>query len=612
MKKTIQNHFQDNYRTFYEKYLPDVKKSGGDEYKARCPFPNHEDRNASFNFSNKTGQYYCHGCNKKGDAIHFYAKVNNLDTKRDFGKILKGIASDFGIPWKEQKAHIDKTYNYTDAEGLLLYQVVRMEPKDFRQRHPGNNGNWIWNLKGIDRVLYQLPKVLTAKEVLIVEGEKDVDNLMKLGLTATTCPMGAKKWHPEYNEALKGKDIVLIPDNDLEGKEHMAQVGESLNGLVNSLKLIELSDLPSKGDVSDFIGKFDDKAEAAEKLSIMIDGAGPYEPPKKATIEDVILQAKDFTALEIPAKKKLLNPWLTEQSITLISGWRGTGKTWLALAILDAVSKGVSFGPWEPEASVPCLYLDGEMPTQDIMERVEELGIDSVFIYSDAYANSLGLSKANLLSETWRTSMKRILTTRGIKLWVIDNLASLAGGIDENVKKDWDPINAWLLDLRFAGIATIMLHHTNKEGGQRGTSAREDNLDNSIILKRPFDYTPEDGCKFIMHFAKARVKTQDLLSITDTQFQLREDESGQLIWTCGNIKTETKKEVLRLTDEGAKGSEIASIVGVTKQYVSKIQIQAKKDSLLTEKGKLSQAGFLFINDPDLVDNVVDREKVSTS
>jgi len=603
LKKTIQNHFQGNYQAFYEKYLPDVKKIGGEEYKATCPF--HEDKEPSFNFSNQTGQYFCHGCGKKGDAIHFYAKINDLKTKQDFGKILKGIANDFGIPYEEQKAHIEKTYDYADAEGRLLYQTVRMNPKDFRQRRPGNNGNWTWNFKGIDPVLYQLPALRAASEVIICEGEKDVDNLMDLGLTATTCPMGAKKWRPEYNEYLKDKDIVLIPDNDLEGKEHMAQVAISLDGQAKSLKLIELPDLPSKGDVSDFIAKFDDKEEAAEKLSIMIEGAGPYEAPKKATIEDAILQAKDFTALNIPPKKKLLDPWLTEQSITLISGWRGTGKTWLALSILDAVSKGLSFGPWEAETSTPCLFLDGEMPTQDIIERAKDLNINLINIYSDAYANSLGLSKANLLSEKWRTDMKRILTTRGIKLWVIDNLASLASGIDENVKKDWDPINAWLLELRFAGIATIMLHHTNKGGGQRGTSAREDNLDNSIILKRPFDYTPEDGCKFIMHFSKARVRTQDLSLIPDMQFQLREDEAGQLVWTWGSIKAEAKREVLRLTDEGAKGSDIASTIGITKQYVSKIQIQAKKDSLLTSTGKLSQSGFSFVNDPNLVDSVVD-------
>lgn len=593
MRETIQNYFQGNYHAFYSKYLSNVKRIGGDEHQAICPF--HEDTKPSFNFNNKTGQYYCHGCNKKGNAIHFYAKVNDLDTKRDFKKILKGIANDFGIPWEETKHRLANTYDYVDVEGNLIFQVCRMDPKDFRQRRPGNNGNWIWNLKGIDPVLYNLPQVTKASEVFIVEGEKDADTLIDLGLIATTCPMGAKKWRDDYNEPLKGKDIVLIPDNDLDGKEHMAQVATSLNGQAKSLRLIELPGLPSKGDVSDFVTGFDDKADAAERLSILVENAGPYTPPKKATIEDVILKAGDFINLDIPPKKTLLNPWLTEQSITLMSGWRGTGKTWLALSILDAVSKGEPFGPWKPGESVPCLFLDGEMPPQDIMERTGELGVNSVYIYSDAYANSLGLQRANLLSETWRNSMKRFLTIRSIKLWVIDNLASIAGGIDENIKKDWDPINSWLLELRFAGIATIMLHHTNKEGGQRGTSAREDNLDNSLILKRPYDYSPEDGCKFILHFTKARVRTQDLKLIPDFEFYLTQDEAGKLIWTWGNVKGQVKKEILRLTDEGVKGSDIASSVGVSKPYISRIQKEARSDGLLTSKNKLSQTGFSFIS-----------------
>jgi hypothetical protein len=97
-------------------------------------------------------------------------------------------------------------------------------------------------------------------------------------------------------------------------------------------------------------------------------------------------------------------------------------------------------------------------------------------------------------------------------------LASVAGGLDENSRKDWDPVNQWLLELRFAGITTIMLHHTGKGGAQRGTSAREDNLDCSIILKSPPDYSPEDGARFICHFSKARVRSADLVKIQDTQF----------------------------------------------------------------------------------------------
>lgn len=251
MKDEILSYFKGNYKEFYSKYLPEIKKIGSEEYRARCPFGDHPDNNPSLSINDESGKFYCHGCGRKGHIFHFYAKINGLDTKHDFPKILRGIISDFNLPFEEIKPRIVKTYDYTDANGQLLFQVVRYQPKNFKQRQPDGKGSWIWNLKGLQPVLYKLPDVLRANEVLIVEGEKDADALAELGLIATTCPMGAKKWRPEYNEALRGKDVVLIPDNDLEGKEHMTQVGISLNGSVNSLKWLELPNLPSKGDVSD-------------------------------------------------------------------------------------------------------------------------------------------------------------------------------------------------------------------------------------------------------------------------------------------------------------------------------------------------------------------------
>jgi len=592
MSNVIKDHFRGNYEAFYTKYLPGVKKIGGDEYKAPCPF--HDDHEPSFNFNNQTGQYYCHGCGKKGDVIHFYAKINSQDTRRDFSEILKGIASDFNIPLETKKRRMVATYDYVDAGGQQLFQVCRFEPKDFSQRHKDGE-KWVWNLKGIERVLYRLPEVLKAQEVIIVEGERDADNLAAIDVTATTCPMGAKKWRPEYNDSLRGKDIVLIPDNDNEGKEHMALVGASLNGTTASLKLLELPGLPSKGDVSDWIETFTDKTEAAEKLSVMIENAKPYDPPKKATLEDAVLESTDFTALDLPEKRIFLNPWLTEQSITLIWGWRGTGKTWLALAILHAITTRQPFGPWQAENAVPCLFLDGEMPVQDVHDRLNDIGYvanpeNPLFIYCDSYANQLGLPRAHLASETWRTAMKRILITRKVKVWVADNLASLAGGLDENSKKDWDPVNQWLLELRFAGISSILLHHTNKEGGQRGTSAREDNIDISIGLKQPHDYTPEDGCRFILHFSKARARHGNLPLLTDYEFKLQLNAFDRLVWTHGSVKKERKQEVLKLLDEGTDAKSICELLDITKGYVSRIKNKAIKDGALDANLKLTDLG----------------------
>ena len=88
-------------------------------------------------------------------------------------------------------------YNYTDENGNLLYQVVRYEPKTFKQRQV-KGSDWQWDLQGITRVLYNLPQVLMAKTVCVTEGEKDANNLSILGFTATTNAGGAQAWLPAY------------------------------------------------------------------------------------------------------------------------------------------------------------------------------------------------------------------------------------------------------------------------------------------------------------------------------------------------------------------------------------------------------------------------------
>jgi hypothetical protein len=153
--------------------------------------------------------------------------------------------------------NIVATYDYDDEEGHLQYQVVRLVPKDFRQRRPDGKGGWIWNLKGVRRVLYRLPEVVKAvkegRRVHVVEGEKDADNLAQIGLTATTNPGGADKWNKSYSASLAGAHVVIFPDNDEPGREHALQVARSLRGIAASVRIVNLPNLPPKGDVSDWI-----------------------------------------------------------------------------------------------------------------------------------------------------------------------------------------------------------------------------------------------------------------------------------------------------------------------------------------------------------------------
>ena len=188
----------------------------------------------------------------EGDAIH-----------------RKEIFSLVGIPEKMEqttKTQIRKRivarYNYTDLEETLIHQTVRYEPKDFRQRRPDEKGKWKWSLKGIDTILYNLPKIAKAspgEHVWIVEGEKDADTLIKAGHLATTCPMGAGKWRSDYNKFLEARHVILCPDNDHKGLAHMTAVAQSLKDKAASVRIVILKEAwqecPPKGDISDYIAQ---------------------------------------------------------------------------------------------------------------------------------------------------------------------------------------------------------------------------------------------------------------------------------------------------------------------------------------------------------------------
>jgi len=285
----------------------------------------------------------------------------------------------------------------------------------------------------------------------------------------------------------------------------------------------------------------------------------------------------------------------------MIYGLRGVGKTMFALGVLVAATTGESFGPWQVKTPVPCLYLDGEMAPQDTQNRLMRFpslnnsNRKPLIIYCDAYMNQCGLPRANLLNDNWRTMMQQLLIANDIKLWVVDNIASLAPGIDENSKQEWDPINQWFLELRFAGINTIFLHHTNKDGGQRGTSGREDNIDISILLEKPKSYAPEDGARFIVSFQKSRIEQKFLPLITDMEFALETDKEDKYFWTFASVKKQHKVEVIKMLDEGMIAKDVAEELGLNPSRVSQIKTGAVKEGLLTKEGKLTQSGFAYLS-----------------
>ncbi|HEX4823261.1 MAG TPA: AAA family ATPase [Candidatus Polarisedimenticolaceae bacterium] len=141
---------------------------------------------------------------------------------------------------------IVKTYDYTDENGDVLFQVVRFDPKDFRQRRPDGAGGWVWNMANARRVLYRLPDLVEAvrqdETIYVVEGEKDADAINAIegsGFIATTNAGGAGKWRPEYSETLRGARVVIVADKDEPGRKHALDVRHHLQGIAASVGVVE-------------------------------------------------------------------------------------------------------------------------------------------------------------------------------------------------------------------------------------------------------------------------------------------------------------------------------------------------------------------------------------
>ncbi|GAI96907.1 unnamed protein product, partial [marine sediment metagenome] len=210
------------------------------------------------------------------------------------------------------------------------------------------------------------------------EGEKDVDNLRDWGLTATTCPMGAEKWksqEKEYNPFLKGRDVVILPDNDEEGERHLTQVGASLQGIAKSVKVLRL---PDSKDFSDW--KARDKNNTEEKFLILLSESREWK--KKGLLQKAPLEEKP-ARVYITGKQLMEEPiresaapigkgFFVSERYTILAASDGEGKTTLCLQLALAAITGTTFLDFFPVPKpVKVLYFCGENSRGDVKAKVQ-------------------------------------------------------------------------------------------------------------------------------------------------------------------------------------------------------------------------------------------------
>jgi putative DNA primase/helicase len=334
-----------------------VVKARGKQVEARCPA--HEDRDPSLSL----------GIGNDGDraVVHCHAGCATEDVMRELQLPEAALFDSWWDGEGKPQAVIVDAYDYTDADGQPLYQVVRTSPKDFFMRRPGANGAWVGKLDGVERVLYRLPEVIEAvkagRRVFVVEGEKDAEALRRKGEVATCNPGGASKgkskWRREYSEYLVGAEVIVVADADEPGRRHAEAIRASLAGVAASVRVVEPAEGKDAADhlaagygVDDFVAVRGDAQETSRSALI------------------------PFTAFTSKRVRWLWSDWIALGKITGLAGPPKIGKGLLHAHLVAQVTRGELEGDLHGEPRNVIVVTTEDDPGDTLKPRLQAARAD--------------------------------------------------------------------------------------------------------------------------------------------------------------------------------------------------------------------------------------------
>ena len=457
-------------------------KGGGGQWSARCPA--HDDKRQSLSISQgKDGQVLlkCHaGCTVESITAALGIQVKDLFQHQE--------------PPKE-RPQVVATYTYPTGA-----QKLRYSDKHFSWRHPDSKGGWEYNRKGVPHSLYVAGDL--SGVAFVAEGEKDADNLHKLGYDAVSGEDGAGpgKWRREYTERLKGRSVVIFQDNDQVGKDYAQETASALSKVCPEVKVLDLSgawpEIPEHGDVSDLIAHFGPE-KAVEMITALIDQTPQWTPApdtKGRKAKAAASFGEDNTAF-------LWFPYLPIGDYTVMMADGGTGKTVLCCGIAAAVSRGKHLPGEEFDGEGQnVLMISAEDSGEILKKRLSLSGADLNRVFILDRSDSIGMSFSDGYEE-FADTVKAYKPA----LVIIDPWHNYLGDrVDMNRANAIRPVFQKLSNLtKMCDCAMILVSHVNKraQGENANYAATGSNdLTNAArsAVRVIFDEMDED-CRIMVH-----------------------------------------------------------------------------------------------------------------
>jgi len=193
--------------------------------------------------------------------------------------------------------------------------------------------------------------------------------------------------------------------------------------------------------------------------------------------------------LEMPPRRWLASGWLPLDAVVALYGPPGCGKSYLALSLACEVARGGSWGGDRLDAA-PVLYVAGERAA-DLRDRVEAWSVHHDTEVPERLHVLAPNGAPQLAQHTPREALVDLVRELGARIVVLDTLARMTLGQDENAARDMGAVVEGLDAIRQAtsGGSVIVVHHSGKDRGRgmRGSTALLGAVDHAIEL------SPSDG-----------------------------------------------------------------------------------------------------------------------
>lgn len=391
-------------------------------------------------------------------------------------------------------------------------QKLRRSDKSFTWRRPDGKGGWTYNRQGVPHSLYIAGTL--ASIVAVTEGEKDADNLHRLGFDAASGADGAGpgKWRQEYTEQLRGRTVIIFPDNDAVGKAYAEETAAALHGVAARVRLCDLStvwpEIPEHGDVSDLISKFGDE----EACGLIADLAANTPDWTPAPPTDIFKEFGFYSVPDLTEEERRPPEFIIEGMVpcgmTFLSGAPKIRKSFMALQMASAVATG---SPFLGHATTQCdvAYLDLEGSKSRISFRAARMSNQipgNVFV-----TNTITERLADGLVDKLRQLHR---ARPSIRLIIVDTYSRARGSYKAPGANAYDadimllePVQRMALE---ENIALLFVHHDKKGAGlaldsferlsgTMGISGSCDCVINLVADGKRFDgkatmtYTPRDA-----------------------------------------------------------------------------------------------------------------------